>query len=189
MTTVLCNCNNPDDKDAVYRTGVLRRRRRRRAAKFWIRGRKRWLAAAPKSVSHADWSSGVHVFVHHTADPGPRKSDVRKYLRSIQRFHMVTRGWSDIAYNYLIDPDGRVWEGRGFGVIGAHTEGRNSRSIGICFMGTFTDKPPTIAAVTAYWNLLRHLRTRGARILGDHAHGEVYPTQCPGRGTRKALDL
>lgn len=156
-------------------------------ARFWIRGRRLWFAKPARSVLRADWNRPVTVFVHHTADPGPRKSDVRRYLRQIQRFHQETRGWSDIAYNYLIAPDGTAWEGRGYEVVGAHTEGRNSKSIGVCFMGTFTTAAPTPAAVAAFDQLLERLRLHGAQISGVHGHGDVYPTACPGRGVRQAV--
>ena len=40
------------------------------------------------------------------------------------------QGMDDIKYNFLIDEDGVIYEGRGFGVIGQHTVGKNSKSLG-----------------------------------------------------------
>jgi hypothetical protein len=40
-------------------------------------------------------------------------------MRSTQNFHMDTRGWADIAYNFAINRFGEVWEGRGWDVINA----------------------------------------------------------------------
>lgn len=188
-----CECYVP----APEPTKPVKARVAKRAAKkqqrvklrFWIRGRRLWRARRAKHVTPAAWGAGVDVFVHHTADPGPRRKDVRAYLRQIQSFHMDTRGWSDIAYNYLIAPDGTVWEGRGWGVVGAHTEGHNTKSIGICFMGTFTTQTPTPAAQIAFSKLHAHLERKGARIRGTYGHGDVYATSCPGKGVRKALGL
>ena len=42
-----------------------------------------------------------------------------------------SKGWSDIGYSFLIGGDGRVYEGRGWGRVGAHTYGYNSRAYGI----------------------------------------------------------
>ena len=39
-------------------------------------------------------------------------------------------GWSDIGYNFLVGEDGNIYEGRGWGKVGAHARGHNSDSIG-----------------------------------------------------------
>ena len=39
-------------------------------------------------------------------------------------------GNDDIKYNFLIDQDGVIYEGRGWGVVGQHTKGKDSHSIG-----------------------------------------------------------
>ena len=57
--------------------------------------------------------------------------------------------WSDIGYNFLIGGDGRVYEGRGWGVQGAHTYGYNSIAVGICYIGDFTSVMPTPAQLQA----------------------------------------
>ena len=33
-------------------------------------------------------------------------------LRGIQSFHQNTNGWCDIAYNFIVDRFGRIWEAR-----------------------------------------------------------------------------
>jgi hypothetical protein len=50
---------------------------------------------------------------------------------------MDNRGWQDIGYNFLIGGDGNVYEGRGWGIWGAHVPRYNSKSIGICVIGDF----------------------------------------------------
>ena len=63
--------------------------------------------------------------------------------------------WSDIGYNFLIGGDGIVYEGRGWDLVGAHAVGHNSVSIGISFIGTFTDSTPTSAALNVAKQLIR----------------------------------
>lgn len=46
------------------------------------------------------------------------------------------RGWSDIGYHGIIDPDGTWSQGRGFNEQGAHVESENDGNIGICLIGT-----------------------------------------------------
>jgi hypothetical protein len=58
---------------------------------------------------------------------------------AIRRFHMAPppqgRGWSDIGYHYVIDQDGTIESGRKEDVVGAHCEGHNAHSLGICLIG------------------------------------------------------
>lgn len=64
-------------------------------------------------------------------------------VRHIQSFHIESRGWWDIGYNFLVAGDGNAYMGRGWNKEGAHTYGYNTKSIGISFIGTFTNvKPP-----------------------------------------------
>ncbi len=69
-------------------------------------------------------------------------------------FHVNTNGWADIGYNWLIDPNGLVYEGRGDNVLGAHFCGTNSRTMGVCVIGDFTNVVPTQAALDQLRNLL-----------------------------------
>lgn len=52
----------------------------------------------------------------------------------IRAWH-VQRGWKDIGYHAFIRFDGSVEWGRDWDVIGAHCQGANSDSIGICLAG------------------------------------------------------
>lgn len=63
----------------------------------------------------------THVVIHHTAGSAGG-SDPAATIRSIYYWHAVVLGWGDIGYNYLIDQNGQVYEGRygGDGVVGAH---------------------------------------------------------------------
>lgn len=54
------------------------------------------------------------LLVHHTASGNEyERGDVPALLRGFFEFHTsAEKGWRDIAYNFLIDRFGRVWEGR-----------------------------------------------------------------------------
>lgn len=78
--------------------------------------------------------------VHHTAGSNSYSAaDVPGILAGIYRFHTASRGWCDIAYNFLVDRFGRVWEGRMGGIHaapwGGHTLGFNELSTGIALLG------------------------------------------------------
>ena len=71
-------------------------------------------------------------------------------IRSIYTYHVRSNGWNDIGYNFLVDAYGRVFEGRAGGidqpVIGAHTLGFNTGSVGIAVIGNGAAAPLTAAA-------------------------------------------
>ena len=67
--------------------------------------------------------------IHHTADSNDYTSaEVPAMLRSIYRYHAVSRGWGDIGYNVLADKFGRLWEGR-FGGLAEHGRRRPRRRL------------------------------------------------------------
>ncbi|MGW4205675.1 N-acetylmuramoyl-L-alanine amidase [Streptomyces sp. NPDC004726] len=114
--------------------------------------------------------------VHHTAD-GSTDPDPAAVVRAIYRNDTVGKGYGDIGYNFLIDRNGRVYEGRWSGtdgtaahdatgrmVTGAHVQGYNSGNLGIALLGTFTTTPPTTAARTALVRLLTDLAGRHALV-------------------------
>ncbi len=101
------------------------------------------------------YTAVTHLIVHHTANANTA-TDWAAVVRSIWNFHIFTNGWSDIGYNYLIDPNGVVYEGRAGGdnVTGAHFSCQNSGTMGVALLGTFTSVKPTDAALASLKELL-----------------------------------
>jgi hypothetical protein len=96
----------------------------------------------------------VQIHVHHTANSNDyAELDVPALLRGMYRYHTKNLGWSDLAYNFLIDQFGTVWQGRAGGaarlVRGAHTLGFNSHSCGIAVIGNFELVAPSAAVKKA----------------------------------------
>jgi N-acetyl-anhydromuramyl-L-alanine amidase AmpD len=56
-------------------------------------------------------------------------------IAEIRRWHVKDRGWSDIGYHRIIDRDGKIGNGRPIEKVGAHTQGHNTGTIGICLLG------------------------------------------------------
>jgi uncharacterized protein (TIGR03437 family) len=98
------------------------------------------------------YTTVTHLIAHHTAmgNEAPN-SDWPAIVRSIWNFHVFERGWADIGYNYLIDPNGVIYEGRAGGdnVIGAHFSGVNGGTVGVAMLGTFTSAAPTSKALNS----------------------------------------
>jgi hypothetical protein len=117
------------------------------------------------------------IVIHHSAlsHAGPAE---------IQALHMDRRGYADIAYHFLIDPDGVIYEGRDIHIRGAHVQGYNTGSVGVVLLGNFNAEPPTSAQIESLTGLVDYLRyTYGIRFLAGH---KDYPgqspdgTECPG---------
>jgi hypothetical protein len=95
----------------------------------------------------------THLIVHHTVSSNS-SSDWAAVVRAIWYYHTFTRGWGDIGYNYLVDLNGVLYEGRlgGDDVVGTHAADANEGSMALAFLGTFTEPgqiPPGIAPSAA----------------------------------------
>ncbi|MER5973084.1 N-acetylmuramoyl-L-alanine amidase [Streptomyces sp. NPDC002055] len=92
------------------------------------------------------------AFVHHTASGNNYTcKQAPSVLRSIYRYHVKSLGWRDFGYNFAIDKCGKIYEGRAGGVaravMGAHTLGFNTNTMGIAVIGSFSGVTPPAAAV------------------------------------------
>ena len=70
------------------------------------------------------------IILHCSATPEGRHTTVE----DIRNWHKQ-RGWSDIGYHYVVYLDGTIHEGRNIELVGAHTKGHNTGSIGVCYVG------------------------------------------------------
>lgn len=150
-----------------------------------IVSRSGWGAAPPEHDPNPIPTPTPRLWVHHTGGSERGAAGVR----AIQRYHQDSKGWNDIAYSFLIDPDGTIYEGRGAGISGAHTEGDNDESHAICLMGNFEGAEPTVQALTSLVALARHGQDRGWWVptLGGHRDAPGAQTACPGHHLYKLL--
>ena len=99
-------------------------------------------------------STILQAHIHHSASGnGYSQAQVPALIRSFYKYHTHSLGWSDIAYNFLVDSFGSIWEGRYGGmdkpVRGAHTLGFNASSTGICVIGNYDSAQPTQATLSS----------------------------------------
>ena len=169
----------------------------------------------PRLFSRADWNAEPfrgtpsplnrpdyeEMTLHHTAGfSAVTLSEGLEQVRRIQDFHQNGRGWSDIGYHFLMDQEGRLYQGRPFLnpavpfengpplVLGAHVGGNNTGNIGVSLMGCY--HPPagndcadrmTEAAVdsliTTYAFLSERYSVDPDLLAG---HRDFSSTSCPG---------
>ncbi len=177
--------------------------------------------AQPTIFSRAQWGadesirdkSALHYgtinggFVHHTVNANDyTEAQVPALLRSIYAYHVKSRGWSDIGYNFLVDRFGRIWEGRYGGidkpVVGAHTLNYNQYSFAMSAIGNYETAQPTDAMLRAYGQLFAwKLSLAGvnpastSQQIGSktfqaiNGHRDAGSTACPGKYLYAQLPL
>ncbi|MET8766399.1 peptidoglycan recognition protein [Streptomyces sp. NPDC004658] len=187
-----------------------------------VRG-KPYIGPRPRIVTRRGWGADESLrergfvytkkikaaFVHHTATGNAYTcAQAPSVIRGIYRYHVKSMGWRDIGYNFLVDKCGTLYEGRAGGVakavLGAHTRGFNTDSMGIAVIGTYGTARPPSAAVTAIarltaWKLGLYGVDPGAKTYLTSGGGNLYPkgknvrlnvisghrdgfaTECPGK--------
>jgi len=132
---------------------------------------------APEIRPRAEWAAGLDpvgalepeddvrfLLVHHTASPNTGPAESVSQLRSFFQYHTTTKGWPDIAYNFLVDSGGRIWEGRAGSLAGPVRGDATGGSQGFaqlcCFIGDFMTVPPSDQAVASMTQLLAWLADR-----------------------------
>ena len=139
------------------------------------------------------------IVVHHTEtqnyDPDPAGT-----IRAMYHDDARLRGLGDIAYNFLVDEQGRIYEGRysrpylpgesptgedtfGNGVAAAHAYGHNSGTVGIGLLGSLDQVDATPRARAALERLIGWIAARhqidplGSSAYRNPATGErsVFP--------------
>ncbi len=149
-------------------------------------------ATTPDIVTRQEWGADEslrgcrpahypvqQLFVHLTVTNNT-PTDLNAEMRAIYHFHTQSRGWCDIGYNFVIGPDGTIFEGRwardyrrwethdsedleGRAVAGAHVSGFNSGSVGVSLMGNYSqvrlgERPETRESLVQLlaWEADRH---------------------------------
>jgi hypothetical protein len=153
-----------------------------------ILARSAWGAKAADRSNLEPMVRPTRVTIHHSAMyfRDTRPASCKTQLQMIQREHMGNRGYGDIGYHYIIDPSGRIWEGREMRWQGAHASGNNNiANIGVCLLGNFmrgrSGQGPTPAQVTSMRMLVESLMKRyGFGADAIYCHSDFKATECPG---------
>ncbi|MBM7820865.1 putative cell wall-binding protein [Cellulosimicrobium cellulans] len=177
--------------------------------------REQW-GAAPASCA---WDSAPALkggTVHHTvnANDYTTTAQLMQIIRNDQAFHQAEppkgNGWCDLGYNFLVDKWGNVYEGADSSIesalIGAHTGGFNTGTVGVAMVGTFTSVTPTDAQLDGVARIIAFRlaqygvdpagsttftaasKTAGGRFEAGQSvvlprifgHRDTHQTECPG---------
>ena len=138
----------------------------------------------------------VIEIILHCADTWPdwmAGRPLTEKVAEIRRWHVEQRGWRDIGYHWVIDRDGAVAPGRRETELGAHVEGHNRGTIGICLLGGHGAKADDLfeknfsgAQALAVKLLIAEIKGR-TTIRKVFGHNDYAPKACPGFRVRIAL--
>jgi hypothetical protein len=154
-----------------------------------------WTAYPPNFAQMRRMNGVQRITVHHTAwkTEADAWSPTAGELEHIREFHSGTgekdRGWTDIAYHFVVDRAGRVWQARPLAYQGAHVKGRNEHNLGIVLLGNFDLQSPSAAQLIALSNFIVFVRgLYGVPLDEVYTHGELGKTGCPGKRLQAFMD-
>lgn len=151
-----------------------------------------WTNQKPDLRQMALMNGVERITVHHTATEFTDREAWKPTaleLDRIEEFHTRDRKWADIAYHFVVDPLGRVWQGRPLAYQGAHAQGKNEHNLGIVLMGNFEKQQPTAAQLTTLTSFLGFLRELyRVSPAGVYTHGELGKTSCPGKSLQAFMN-
>lgn len=121
------------------------------------------------------------LIVHCSASPNGKHVTVEE----IRDWHVKGNGWDDIGYHYIIYVDGKIHTGRPAYKVGAHCQGHNANSIGVCLIGNdeFSDKQ--FNALRSLYKILKGLFPN----LTIHGHRDYTDKKtCPNFEVKDIID-
>lgn len=135
------------------------------------------------------------ITVHHSGDKDDVHADSVAWLRQVDLNHIKginhPEPWACIGYHFIIDPSGRVYEGRPLQYQGAHAGNNlvNRLNIGICLIGNFDVQRVPPAQRTALLSALDRMCLQyGISRASVYGHKKFKVTECPGRFLSQIID-
>lgn len=144
----------------------------------------------------AEYEGLYRAVVHHTVTG---QGDSSAIMRAVWQFHTYTNDWGDIGYNYVVDSNGNIFQGRYFDpnvahntkkdVVGAHAYQNNRGTTGIATIGDFSNVRPSDRMIDSVANIIAFksakyyfnpsgIGSNGPNVVG---HRNVGQTSCPGQ--------
>jgi N-acetyl-anhydromuramyl-L-alanine amidase AmpD len=112
----------------------------------------------------------------------------------IRRIHVQQNKWQDIGYHFVIRRNGAIENGRPVAEVGAHCNGHNTGTIGICMVGGMseTGRPEnnlTKAQFETVQQLISSLAKQFPTIIKLSGHNDYTNKACPCFNVHEKLRL
>ncbi len=130
----------------------------------------------------------VRLTVHHSASLGGDVSTAPERIRGYQKFHLA-QGWPDVAYHFVIDQAGRVFQGRPPEAVGDTFTGYDPTGhFLVCLDGDFDTETPTARSLESLVQVLawatQQFSIDPSTLAG---HRDYSDLSCPGDSLYAAL--
>jgi hypothetical protein len=127
----------------------------------------------------------TELTIHYTGAPSVNvaKGAVAARIKQTERSHKARKGenLATIGYSFIIDPYGRIWEGRGFNIRnGANGSASNRTSFSVCLLVGVKDNalPPVMVDAVRWLRMEIERRTKNKIVV--RGHRDHIATSCPG---------
>ncbi|MGF6271934.1 hypothetical protein ABIB38_000276 [Massilia sp. UYP11] len=125
----------------------------------------------------------THITLHHQGEPFKPGTDPHAYLRRLQAWSRLDKGWLDIPYHYVIDLDGRIYGARDIAYAGdTNTDYDPKGHALIEVVGNFEEVEPNQQQLDAVVRLMAMLAAKHRVPLDAIGSHRDYSdkTVCPG---------
>lgn len=133
----------------------------------------------------------THITLHHQGEPFPKGKDPVQYLRNLQSWSRREKMWIDVPYHYIIDLDGKIYEGRNIAYAGdTNTEYDPTGHALIEVVGNFEVAEPNQEQLDAVVRTMTFLSIK-YQVPVDSIRGHKdysSKTVCPGKNLYTFLE-
>lgn len=142
-----------------------------------------WASQSPRAWLLREGGMFDRITIHHKGGR-PSVSRIQNAVAAeidgIGAGHLQ-RKFGDIAYHFIVDYAGRVWEGRSLAYEGAHVSCENDHNLGVLVLGNFQEQTPSTESIEVLAPLVSALRNRfGIKRHRLYGHRDLGSSICPG---------
>ncbi len=150
----------------------------------------------PPLVSAKEWGSEPqpipaerkhtpkYITIHHAGVLQRSTTDPAKFVKNMQAWGQRDKKWPDLAYHFLIAPDGRIFEGRDIAYEGeTNTKYPLRDQVQVELMGDFTKQrisPAQLQSLVKLTTWLCQEYEINPILMGGHNDRAPRQTSCPG---------
>jgi len=154
--------------------------------------RSAWTNFRPPAADMDRMPKVTRITVHHEGNrafTATSVADCRARLVNVMNGEMNARvPHKDIAYHYVIDPAGRVWEARDLRYEGRHTRNNHDGNLGVMCLGNFEEQSIPPAQLAALEKFLKSLQAKHkVSKKRVYTHQELSATLCPGKDLQRRM--
>lgn len=158
--------------------------------------RENWTNIKPDFSKIVPMKPIFRITIHHTASGDDDQLDIKistsKILQKILLSHKNFKNWADIGYHYIVDEEGKIWEGRNIKYQGAHAGSHeaNEGNIGVVLIGNFDLFKPSDLQKKSLIQFIHYLKSEYLiESKNIYGHGYFTGTNCPGKHLSSVVDF